>query len=290
LIKKRTVLVLGAGASGHFGYPIGLELLNQVVQTTDPQNEEALQFKHRLSRSGYYSVDAFLEHNREFLAIGKLLIADCLKRREVPDRLFAPNNPGWYQYFFNCLLGERPDDIAQNQVTIITFNYDRSIEYYLHESIANRYNASSVNALRLLRTIPIIHVHGILGEYPEVPYSPRPNQDTLESICQKIQIVHELTDNTNDFCTTEFRKAHDALASAERIFFLGFGFYEDNVRRFRFFTPEVFEKREVFATIHGLYEIRRRSLMQRLDKYGFGKATCQACTCQELFERIAELE
>lgn len=290
MIKKRTVLILGAGASGHLDYPIGLQLLNQVVKTPNPQNEEALQFKYRLSRSGYYSVDAFLEQNREFLVIGKLLIADCLKRREVPDHLFAPHDPGWYQYFFNCLLGTSPDAIADNPVTVITFNYDRSLEFYLHESIANRYKASSVVALALLRTIPIIHVHGILGEYPEVPYSPQADGDTLKSISEKIQIVHELTDNTNDFCNTEFRKAHDALASAERIFFLGFGFHEDNVRRFSFFTPEVFEKREVFATLHGLGPIQQRSLMQRLDKYGFGKAKCQDSTCRDLFRYVAELE
>ncbi len=201
MIQRPTVLILGAGSSVHLDYPLGLQLLNQVClrikkdnyDKTLPYKQDQIEnFHRRLSRAGYYSVDAFLEENREFLDIGKYFIADCLKQCEIEARLFPPSNPGWYQHLFNKLLTSTADNIPDNKITIITFNYDRSLECYLHQTITHRFQIPEEKSLDIIRKINIIHPHGILGHYPEVPYSNESHGITIENISKGIKIIHEI--------------------------------------------------------------------------------------------------
>jgi hypothetical protein len=116
-----------------------------------------------LSRSGHYSIDAFLETVPEDMKLGKYLIALCLKQLESVDRLFPPNDSGWYQYLLSSLLGSSVSPFSGNQLTIVTYNYDRSLEAYLyHALIAAVFGMTDVEATEELARIPILHVHGIL--------------------------------------------------------------------------------------------------------------------------------
>ncbi|MCA9317371.1 MAG: hypothetical protein KDB73_17935, partial [Planctomycetes bacterium] len=104
MIETPTVLVLGAGASVHANYPLGGQLVNQICQLRGsaelddlPEGwtrTEAEDFCTRLSRSGHYSIDAFLGSDVEHAALGKYLLARVLKAREVTDRLFPPHSSG----------------------------------------------------------------------------------------------------------------------------------------------------------------------------------------------------
>src|SRR5205085_958335 len=113
-------------------------------------------------------------------------IARELKKREVVDALFPPRSTGsWYQYLLNVLL--REDGTAHfqpNSLGIITFNYDRSLEAYLHYALQSRFRIHGDEAAAVLSEIPIIHVHGILGSYPEVPYTASSNSQELMKISQ----------------------------------------------------------------------------------------------------------
>jgi len=303
MIRKPTVLVLGAGASTHLGYPIGKNLLNEVCshcvaltcakKITELHTSQYIRaFGKELARSGFGSVDAFLEQpqNQEFLDVGKRLMADCLKQYEIGDRPFAPYDPGWYQYLFSQMAGKTPDDFRENQVTVVTFNYDRSLEYYLHESIIYRYKLKEARALELLRSIPIIHVHGILGEYPTFPYSHGDREDVIEAIAAQIKIVHEIDDSKDDFCSEDFKRAHDALVQSENIFFLGFGFNEDNVRRFRFFEPGIADGRNILAATGQLFTAERTELVKELAKYGLSSGVLTGNQCSIFFRHDTRLD
>ena len=70
MITVPTVLILGAGSSSHVGYPLGKKLVSDLCFlrkkpiTNLPcgwTEEYAKSLLTRLSRSGYYSIDAFLE-------------------------------------------------------------------------------------------------------------------------------------------------------------------------------------------------------------------------------------
>jgi len=309
MISKRTVLIIGAGASDHLGYPVGSQLINQIVSLPGTEifkniyNEEVIKnFQFRLKRYGSYSIDDFLENNREFIEMGKSFIAYCLKKYEDEDKLFPPYNSGWYQYLFNKMLPSSDEQFENNKITIITFNYDRSLEAYLHNTIMHRFNQSEADSLNILRKIGIIHPHGMLGGYPEIPYSQCWKKDKelneedtqlLEKITNSIKIIHEISEVEDTFCSNEFEIAHKALQKTEKIYFLGFGFHEDNIRRFRFFSEDNLEGKEVYSTSKGFREpIEKTELLSRTSKYGLKEnfINHSGVDCDYFFKRVGNFE
>lgn len=300
MISVPTVLILGAGASVHLGYPLGATLVANLCKLRGtgelqglPQNwteEEAKSFLTRLSRSGHYSIDAFLESTPEQTDLGKYLITRELKRHENVDRLFPPNNSGWYQYLFNQLL-DNGDAVgfSKSLLDVVTFNYDRSLEAYLHEALMARFEMSDVDAQSLLSDIEIVHVHGAIGHYPDVSYGPETDGAKLVEISRNIRIIHEVEDQGEGFCNPEFKVAHRLLTKAERIFFLGFGFHPDNIRRLGFFTPENTKGREVFCSTNGMGSIDTRQLASRLETHGIRAEAFNSNACNEFFTHCAAL-
>ena len=96
MIKTPTVLVLGAGASNAYGFPLGIDLRNSVCTILGTQLGkggvvqrisdagydlgELKEFGHTLQHSGYTSVDWFLEDFPQFIEVGKASIAICCNR------------------------------------------------------------------------------------------------------------------------------------------------------------------------------------------------------------------
>lgn len=217
-----------------------------------------------------------------------MLIAECLKQLEDDDSLFPPSDPGWYRHLFLGLLAPTAAEFVANPLTVVTFNYDRSLEAYLHQSLTHRYKISSDNAAEMLRRMTIIHLHGILGQDPQVPYQSKLESDTLKEISNGIKIIHELGDAKDGFCTPEFELANQTLQNAERIFFLGFGFHDDNVRRFRFFTKDSLKDRNVRATVRTTGPLEMHALLQRLADYGITEAA--HCGCNDFFTNVVRLD
>lgn len=281
MIKKKSTLILGAGASSHAGYPLGSGLLkslcNMRVQNKYPPlpekwtQDDVDNLLISLSRSGYYSIDAFLEFS-ESRELGKYLIAFQLKQYEMVDRLFPPNESGWYQTLFNSLIRECGPNFGENKLSIITFNYDRSLEAYLHNALQHRFQIDADQAWQHILEIPLVHVHGILGDYPTTEYQPSSNVNELLEISSKIKIIHEIEDNDSGYCNNEFELSNQLLNDSERIVFLGFGFHDDNVRRFNFFTPESLESKGVFSTSAGMTGYEYTQTLERLEKYGLKTA------------------
>jgi len=168
MIETKTVLVLGAGASKPFGYPTGPELFNEVCKLLDHEGNAfnsiwktgfdkdlIKDFRSKLYASGRNSVDEFLEHRPEFLNVGKHAMAAVLLQLEKPDNLYKHdilNN--WYKFLFTK-MNTSLDDFENNNISFITFNYDRSLEYFLFNSIMNSYKIDEFNAALKIRKIKI---------------------------------------------------------------------------------------------------------------------------------------
>ena len=302
MINKRTVLVLGAGASVPFKFPSGLQLLDTICNTLSsktslefklisectPEIRDILRFRDALSRSGQPSVDAFLEHRTEFIDIGKTAIAAVLLPYERTAALFeAKREQNCYHYLLS-LLSTPFADLNKNRLSIITFNYDRSFEQYLFTSLKNTYHITDQECVEKLASIPIIHVHGKLGSLPweenvrketagssnppkkSVPFDSFHNPDLtshedyewyrkiwIKLARDNIKIIHESSDEG-----TEFDQARQLLAGAERIYFLGFGYHETNLRRLRIndlCNPDD-PIREICGTVYGLSHQKREML------------------------------
>lgn len=253
MITTPTVLVLGAGASLDFGYPLGQKLKDNITRGTEaddnlysslirighpPKSIKA--FHNALFRAGRSSIDAFLEHRaRDFILIGKQAIAASLLLLQQDKNLFPSTSPvtgenNWYQYLFEK-MNTGFDSFHLNKIAFVTFNYDRSLEHYLFESLKNLYGKSDPEVAAVLQKIPIIHVHGQLGNLPwqkntrngpYIPYVKTTDEGHIVNAASGIQIVSEQED-----VTANFAPAIRELQSAQRIIFLGFGYNSTNLAR-----------------------------------------------------------
>jgi len=270
MAERHTVLVLGAGASKPYGFPLGAELVDRICRSFlhgfgvyfgdfDCRWEEGdcQEFLDRLRKSGRQSIDVFLEHNPSLAEIGKLAIAQSLTERE--DTLFELDSQvrdpedHWYPWLFQWLAQGAPDDFARKPLAIITYNYDRSLEHYLFTALRHAYEGiADRQAGELLQRVPVVHVHGLFGRLPwqlesvcpvDAPYGRRPRSgyQGLLDAAKHIDILHEGHDKTPAVC-----QAQELLAGAEKLIFLGFGYDETNLRRLK-----LAERLPPHITIHG---------------------------------------
>lgn len=288
MITRKTVLVLGAGASYAYGFPLGVELKDRIYSLVNSgyaerlgcSKEEAEEFSLALARTPVYSIDAFLERRPEFINIGKKFIAFCLLPHEKTKVLFediiikrihsrqSKNTlpvEDWYQYLFN-LLGNSPDQFLKNQLVVVTFNYDRSLEHYIFEGLKNSFNLDDEDCRRAISSIRFIHIYGSLGKLPwqnvdrpDVPYDawvpdgpwkPDVNHREIEQkkeaqrelinqAAASIKILHENPDHT-----PELVQARNEIQDADKVLFLGFGFHTINVQRL---LPGDIIKKDIFS-------------------------------------------
>ena len=247
MIKTPTALILGAGASKPFGFPTGHELKESIVANIRPQvnstlrnslrdlgipEDEVHSFFAALKDSGRSSVDAFLEYRTEFLKVGKYAIALSLMPYEEHHRLFQFDGKAadWYEYLFNK-TNTSFEMFDHNELYIITFNYDRSLEYYLFTALKNSFNMSEEKCAEKMKGMPIIHVYGALCALPwqggiSRPYMPGLSPDNVKNASDQILIMSECS-----YKSEQFERAYQILYKVKRIYFLGFGYGEANLER-----------------------------------------------------------
>ena len=254
MIIKPTVFVLGAGASMPYGFPSGWNLVKDTVSigknltgkwlehlyflNKNFQSDQVKEFVDALFLSSRSSIDAFLEYRHEYIEIGKASIALLLCNYETHENLFdfRKRTKGCYHYLFNKLISDWKR-FSENKVSFITFNYDRSLEHFLFTSLRNTFGKSKNECAEQVHRIPIIHVHGSLGNLSwqaadGIPYG-AVDEDTNErtdknilSAAKQIKIITE-----DRVKSDEFQKAHQLLSESERIYFLGFGYDPINMER-----------------------------------------------------------
>lgn len=232
-----------------YGFPSGKGLRDTVL-SSEPGNflgkkcrdeifkGDYRRFRDTLRFSAQVSVDAFLEHRSDFLEIGKMAIAYYLIKCESEAALF-PTEPEHAKGHWYDLLVRRMDasfdEFEGNRVCFITFNYDRSLEHFLLTALKHRHNRRTEEVVRKLQAIPIVHIHGQLAplEWQEDhlkhgcrEYTHEVTRDWVIAAKEGIKVISEATDTSD-----ELSVAHEYLAKAESIYFLGFGYLDTNMRR-----------------------------------------------------------
>ncbi|MCH7497208.1 MAG: hypothetical protein IH971_05085 [Candidatus Marinimicrobia bacterium] len=287
MIGEPTLFILGAGASAPYGYPTSYGLWERIVGRY-PENSPVAPMERRSFRefySGYLgrnpetsatqeklivnldkfhnsffgadpSIDRFISRNLSFEDLGKKAIITMLFHAEqysaLPETL-GDRGDDWLTY----LLREMTRDIVQsdkfatfhdNDVTFITFNYDRSLEQltynYLSSSFSELPDEAIVNAIEGLR---ILHVNGVLAPLPwqkkdgiKQEYRKALKTVDIHSHVQNIQIIYDQQSNDTKI------EIDAKLRAAKRIFFLGFGYADENMKLLGF--PEILEPNQ---QIHG---------------------------------------
>ena len=249
MITTPTVLVLGAGASYPYGFPTAKDLKQSICNTFSREGlpaifrsedctfapEQFFEFREAFLKAGQPSVDAFLERRQNFLGVGKLAIAFCLMPFENEENLYHPNphrGGDWYEYLSEK-LNSSFEEFGNNKLSIITFNYDRSLEHYLLNSLIHLHGKTHDECAEALDKIPIFHVYGQLGETPypkKGSQQYRPDQQNhfryVETAADGIKLYHEEAEAAS-------RRARELLGGAKRICFLGFSYNPFNVARLK---------------------------------------------------------
>jgi hypothetical protein len=249
MIEAKTLLIVGAGASVPYGYPTGYDLKKELF---DPRNLVNLQnkihergielFCQHFEESQQKSIDAFLANRGDhrignsngsvctyvtYAYCGKLAIAHRLIKCENGS-LIRTEEDHWLEHLWQLMCDVPEAEFQNNQLKIISFNYDRVIEQYFQTTLKGFYGADYKEASELRKSIEIIHVYGNLQDLDERAYGKKP--DDIEKVADCIRVIPEARE-AND---VEFEKAKKLIGWADKICFIGFGFDPTNLRRLGF--------------------------------------------------------
>jgi len=273
MIQRPTVFILGAGSSKPYGFPIGTELTNLTLNSTQQgQNmfkvltsagfasEEIERFRIEFQRSGRYSVDAFLQNRADLSSLGRAIIAYQIMIKERHEALYESSaDADWYRHLVQKM--DAPfENFHENNVAFITFNYDRSLEYYLVQHLAGSFGITEVAAFNEVSKLPLIHLHGDVGALPWSKengrsYGGKIEIHELREWAKRIHIVHdELAEREANFI-----RAREMLQTYEMPVFLGFGFDRINCERLKF--SEITGKAR--GTGYGLTEAERNAIRKQ---------------------------
>jgi hypothetical protein len=193
------------------------------------------------------SIDNFLDAHKkdEFLQFcGKLGIVASILEAERKSKLFVDEinngrdnlsrlNGTWYTAFMKMLV-ERVDldgiESVFDNVSFITFNYDRCIQKFLQVALQNYYGIDLRRAAKLISKLEIIHPYGSIGRLPfeagqsVVPYGAKLDEAALIQATGRIRTFTEQIEDENSL--TAIR---ESVGRAETLVFLGFGFHPQNM-------------------------------------------------------------
>jgi len=246
MITRSICLVLGAGASVPYGFPTGRDLLLKVSgelrKHSSPTaellrgigfDEKKLEaFEESLRLSMLPSVDLFLVNRPEYLELGRAAIVAALVPCEDPGALLLREGERrWYEFLREC-LGASPEDFRRNHLSVVTLNYDRSLEYFLVTALKHSNNLEEPEAAKLLEAVPIIHVYGQLGRphfvNPEGrAYSPNVSSDMVKKYATEIVIAQQ--PDWLRSASGGHALALRCIQKAGLVCFLGFGYHDANI-------------------------------------------------------------
>jgi len=265
MISNDTVFILGAGASAPYGYPTasGLKddiclnfrndmtnLLNSIKGSYGELRNLmnfADDFVKSFQKSRIRSIDKWLSSNGSYRDIGKLAIVNSIVKKENESQLrFEGRNEkekslDWFTTLFNeMMIGfNLHDHFYFHKVYFITFNYDRVFEYLLYESF--RHSFSGVKLEEINRVLSNLTINRIYGCIDDPPWKKEGDQygDSYKLKCldearKRIKTVGETVTDT-----IQVHQMDLLFRSATRIFFLGFGYDQQNLEILR--IPERFK-------------------------------------------------
>lgn len=322
MINTETVFIIGAGASVAYGYPTS-QKLNELIliegisiienfltekigfEPPDIIIDYTIEFINKFKKVyDVDSIDWFLEKlsQEQYLQnIGRLLIVHFIlesekRHLELSSSGKTGSSDNWYQYLYKTLTNFKdnnadPKQILENKISFITFNYDRSLEYFMYDKFlsGHDFQRHHTSAKELLREIKPLHVYGkvaniylnedneTVGELGYGNYIP--NYSLLDFLKKNIKLVMERKE-----VDTETMK--EKIKNASRIYFLGFGFDDANLKILG--IPEVLNKKQeilgtAFEKENGEIKLLRSKF---LTKHNVKKTLFEPMTCLELLKNF----
>ncbi|MCD2324756.1 hypothetical protein LQ953_12095 [Sphingomonas sp. IC-56] len=191
------------------------------------------------------SIDNFLDAHRgdaQMELCGKLGIVKSILDAEKQSKL-KPREPGeadftlrdlsgtWYVGFLQMLTeGLRRGHAHEifDNVSIITFNYDRCIERFLAQALADYYDFSPSASQEIVSNLRIFHPYGQVGKLPwQIESGGVAFGSDYGNLLQLAGQIKTFTEGLDD--QQILSGMHDAVGDAEVLVFLGFAFHPLNM-------------------------------------------------------------
>ncbi len=216
------------------------------------------------------SIDNYLHTHSEdarIVLMGKLGIAASILEAEHNSKIYLdPDADGpldfreikddsWHNTF--CKMAHanvalRDIDTIFDNVSIITFNYDRCIEHYVANSLANYLRMSLEEAQQLTQQLEIIHPYGQVGRLPwqnpidgGCAYGQTANWNLLLTAAKQLRTFTERVEQE-----TVLDTMRDRLTRAQCVVFLGFSYGDMNMELMTMDNGGL--RRRVFGTSIGM--------------------------------------
>jgi SIR2-like domain len=296
MFRTPTTIIVGAGASADYRFPLGSGLRTKIadlinigfedfgssLQSGDHIIVECLrEVSRQIGQNGNInnfinsarsmaaamplalSIDNYLDAHKDdpnTIICGKLAIARAILMAEKESSLWFDHRHAdsfnlttvektWLARFVNALTEgvstSNLDKIFEN-VTIISFNYDRCIKHFLQNALKTYYRLDDEYATDLLKTLRIYHPYGSTGELPwEEQNGVRFGSDQLHG--RLLQIAYKIktfTEQIED--ETLVAQMRSSTQTAGHIIFLGFGFHRQNIELVSAERPRSCQR--IFAT------------------------------------------
>lgn len=255
---EKTTLILGAGFSIPYGYPSGKDLVYHLKNWPVYGDHKIDLLKKIISDNGSESIDALLNDHPDHFNLGIHLIAEKLldteiqyiQRHQTEEQARKFSEIDIITFLINNL---KEEDFEK--YNIITFNYDRHLEWKLFKRLKLKYKSNKL-AMLALGKLKIVHVHGSMAPFTDhdllgnplgrmtwVPYGTDAqeelshnqwNETVYREIYTKYAKSNIKTVYTNKEIKTEIK---DMIQEATRVFFLGFAYDETNLKLLGI-TPE----------------------------------------------------
>jgi len=284
MINIPTVFILGAGASKPYGFPTGIELNKKICddflqnysgfiknfpayeQTTLPLPVTAKElYNHFNPVIDSQSIDLFLSRNYpKYYKIGILSIVYQILVSEKNSSLYSSNSQvesNWYSLLIKKITNhiKTADNfhLDLTNINIITFNYDRSLEHYLFRNLMNTFSSivDEKEIIRELNKLNIVHIYGKVGklqwqndDITTIKYGCDPYAEILIKAMKNIEITYSHRKNSTD------DKIGNIISNSEIIYFLGFGYNEDNLKNIGF-PSFLTSNKKIYGTALGINKV-----------------------------------
>jgi hypothetical protein len=192
------------------------------------------------------SIDSYLhahKDNKPLQVCGKLAIAQTILEHEKRSALVVQKrhefrdatkvNGSWLRDFVyglqeRIVVNENLGDIFKH-LTIVNFNYDRCVEHFLFHAIQAWSLKNEQEIAELMKGLNIYHPYGSVGDLPwqsgeGIEFGSEANEFRLLESSSRIRTFNEEVEDK-----TKIEEIRKAIATANRVIFLGFHFHPQNM-------------------------------------------------------------
>jgi hypothetical protein len=172
-----------------------------------------------------------------------------------------------------------------DNVSVITFNYDRCIERYLVHSLENYLGLNATEAELLMSRLTIVHPYGQVGKLPTstvggVAFGERIHSSKLPAVAAQIRTFTERVESDDVLSLM-----HSLLYEAEVVVYLGFSFGDMNMD---LMSLSQSRDRVVYGTSFGISKANQRVIEQDIlaamgpDQSLVAGVTLEPMTCVDI--------